>query len=448
MGLPPGQMNEVYSRPSRMSKRITIARVDSDFEREPLARPYGFKGGYISKVWQTAAQLVSESGISRVGLGTQNVLWSDADVFSAHSENGGNALMYALTERALQAAVGATFTTPDELLDGLLEEVYAYGKRITGNPNLREVFALNALVAVDNAAWLLYAAENGITSFDEMVPEAYRPGLSHRHAAVASTPAIGFASTREELQALAGQGYFVMKIKLGSPGAEREMLERDKERVSLVHEVFRDVRTEHAHNGKIPYYLDINQRYTEKDTLLRLLDHTKAIGAFDQVLLVEDPFSSESEHEVGGLGVRVISDEGAHTVEDALVQFEKGYAGLGLKAIAKTMSMTMRLAQAAHERGVPCLCADLTVNPILLEWNKNVAARLAPFPGIDTGLMEANGHQSYENWSRMQSYHPCPEAAWVTARRGAFRLDEDYYRRSGCILEPSAHYQQLFASRV
>ncbi|MEZ4829862.1 MAG: hypothetical protein R3C61_26810 [Bacteroidia bacterium] len=57
-----------------------------------------------------------------------------------------------MTERALQMLKGQTFTDPMKLLDELLPEVLAYGKTITRNPDLRTTFALNALVAVDNAA--------------------------------------------------------------------------------------------------------------------------------------------------------------------------------------------------------------------------------------------------------------------------------------------------------
>ena len=94
---------------------VTIEQVDSQFEREPLIRPFGFKGGYMHEIWQTVAMIKSSSGHQKLGLGTQNVLWSDARVFSAHSETGGNALMYALTERALQLSKGKSFQTPIEL---------------------------------------------------------------------------------------------------------------------------------------------------------------------------------------------------------------------------------------------------------------------------------------------------------------------------------------------
>ena len=143
---------------------IRIKNVDSNFEREPLY-PYRFKGSVISEGWQTAAYIESESGIHKVGIGGQGILWSDSKVFAAHSANGGNALMYAMSERALQIMKGNSFTNPLELLDQLLPEVYEYGKKITGNPDLRKTFALNSLVCVDNAAWLLYAAENKITRF-------------------------------------------------------------------------------------------------------------------------------------------------------------------------------------------------------------------------------------------------------------------------------------------
>src|SRR3954469_4572579 len=92
------------------SNPITISRVGSDFEREPLIRPFGFKGGYTTENWQSVARLESASGRHAIGLATQGVLWSDAHVFAGHSESGGNALMYAMTEYALQRLKGQTFT--------------------------------------------------------------------------------------------------------------------------------------------------------------------------------------------------------------------------------------------------------------------------------------------------------------------------------------------------
>lgn len=205
--------------------KIQIQSVDSTFEREPLVRPFGFKGGYVTDLWQTAAWMQSQSGTEKIGLCTQNVLWSDAGVFAAHSEDGGNALMYVLTERALQM----------------------------------------------------------------------------------------------------------------------------------------------------------------------------------------------------------------------------GYSAIALKAIAKTLSMTMKIARTAHEHNVPCFCADLTVNPILVEWNKNVAARLAPFPELGMGLLETNGHQNYREWDTMVGYHPCSDAGWRVTRDGLFQLSTDFYDRSGCVFEPSEHYQRMFS---
>jgi len=173
----PNQSSQSMKKPL---KKITIDLVDSNFEREPLI-PYRFKGSAITEAWQVLSYMRSSSGIHKIGIGTQGVLWSDQHVFAAHSTNGGNALMYAITERALQLAKGRTFTDPVSLLDELFPEVYAYGQKITGNPDLKATFALNALVSVDNAAWLLFGEENGFTKFDEMIPEAYKPGLSHRH---------------------------------------------------------------------------------------------------------------------------------------------------------------------------------------------------------------------------------------------------------------------------
>jgi L-alanine-DL-glutamate epimerase-like enolase superfamily enzyme len=424
--------------------RIGIAGVSANFEREALVRPFGFKGGYMTEIWQTIALLESAKGTRKVGLCTQNVLWSDARVFADHSESGGNALMFALTERALQLAAGRSFQTPVDLLDDLLDEVYEYGKAITGNAHLRKTFALNALVGLDNAAWLLYAKENGISNFDDLIPEVYRPALSHHHEKVASIPLMAYSIPIEEIKEAVDQGYFFMKIKIGQPGTQQEMLEKDKARLTAIHEAIGHVRTSHSQDGKLPYYFDANGRYEKKETLLRLLDHAKKIGALNQIAIIEEPFPEALEVDVSDLGVRIAADESAHTDEDAIKRIEMGYQAIALKAIAKTLSMTMKIAQAAHERNVPCFCADLTVNPILVEWNKAVAARLAPFPGLGLGLLETNGHQNYKGWERMVSYHPYAGASWSQTVDGVFNLDSDYYEKSGGILTPSPHYEAMF----
>lgn len=425
-------------------KSITITTVGSNFEREPLVRPFGFKGGYMSEIWQSAAMLGSAGGKRGIGLCSQGVLWSDAQVFAGHSESGGNALMYAMSEWAVQQLKGQTFSDPVALLESIRHDVYAYGKKITGHAGLRETFALNALVGVDFAVWQLYAAENGISNFDDLIPAAYRPALAHRHTRAASIPLMAYGIPIEELKAAVEAGYFFMKIKIGQPGTQAEMLEKDMARISAIHAAIGDARTPYTANGKLPYYFDANGRYESKETLLRLLDHTKAIGAFDQIALIEEPFPEELEIDIRDIPVRVAADESAHTDHDALKRIQMGYSAIALKPIAKTFSMSLKIAQLAHEHGVPCFCADLTVSPLLVEWNKNVAARLAPFPGLGIGLIETNGHQNYCNWETMRGYHPRADAPWARTQRGVFELDADYYAQSGAVLQPSPHFEAMF----
>jgi L-alanine-DL-glutamate epimerase-like enolase superfamily enzyme len=428
-----------------LTDMITIDRVDSNFEREPLIRPFGFKGGYMTQIWQTAALMASANGRDAIGVCTQNVLWSDAQVFAHHSENGGNAMMYALTERALQMCKGQRFCTPVDLLEQMFPEVYEQAKKITDNPHLRKTFALNALVGVDNAAWILYSRENNLTTFDQLIPAAYKPALSQKHDRVASIPLMAYAIPIEEIKAAVDQGYFFMKIKIGQPGTQEEMLEKDKARISAIHKAIGDMRTPYTANNKLPYYFDANGRYEKKETLLRLIDHIKKIGAFEQIAIIEEPFPEELEAEVRDIPVRLAADESAHTDQDAIKRIEMGYGAIALKAIAKTLSMTMKIAQAAFARNVPCFCADLTVNPILIDWNKNVAARLQPFPGLGLGLLESNGHQNYRNWPTMLQYHPCCNAGWTKTNRGVFELDRDFYEKSGGIFMDSAHYREMFS---
>ena len=426
---------------------ITIQNISANFEREPLIRPFGFKGGYMREIWQTVAGLESTNGIRAVGLNSQSILWSDADVFAAHTESAGNSLMFAMTEFALQRAKGKSFETPLYLLDQLLPEVWEYGKRITGKPDLRLTFALNALVGVDAAAWILYARENGFKSFDEMIPERFRPVLSYRHHQVAAIPLMAYAIPMEEIVRHVNEGYFFMKVKIGSDpdhdGDREKMLQWDMQRISAIHEAIGNRTTPYTENGKIPYYFDANGRYDSKERLQRFLDHCKKIGAFDQIAVVEEPFPENYKAYVGDLGVRGAADESAHCDDDVKERIELGYGAIALKPIAKTLSMTLKIAEVAHKAHVPMFCADLTVGPIQVDWNKTFAARIAPLPGIKVGVVETNGHQNYKRWETLCGYHPRAHAPWTKVSGGCFMLGDDFFNESAGILEDSDHYLNL-----
>ncbi len=433
----------VSNAKENVSKSIKIKRVDSNFEREAL-NPYRFKGSAISDSWQSVALLETESGIKKIGLATQGVLWSDARVAASHSESAGNALMFAMTEHALQIIKGTAFSNPIDLLDQILPEVLAYGKKITGISDLRKTFALNALVAVDNAAWLVYAAENNINNFDELIPIQFRKGLSHKHSKVASIPSFSVGSNPQLIKAAAEEGYFIMKLKTGSAGTQKEMLEKDLEFLTQVHKAIGHFETPYTKSGKIPYYFDPNGRYEKKETLLRFIDHANKIGALEQIALIEEPLPENNESYIGDLGVRIAADESAHTVEETARRIEQGYAAIVVKSIAKTLSMTLKIIQYATEKNVPCFCADLTVNPILVDWNKTVAARLLPFPGMDIGLQETNGHQYYKRWETLMTYHPKANASWIKSQNGVYEIDKTFYAQSGGVFDVPQHYMDLF----
>jgi hypothetical protein len=313
------------------SDKIIISNTKLEFEREPLLKPFGFKGGYLSELWQSVSYIKSHSGLHAIGLGTQSVLWSDEKIFTSFSESGGNAIMYALTGRTLQLIKGQSFNSPIDLLDELLPELYKYGQTISSNPDLRKTFILNSLVSVDNA-----------------------------------------------------------------------------------------------------HYFDANGRYESKEMFMRFLDYAEKIDAFDQIAMIEEPLPEHEAFDVTDIPVRLAADESVHTVTDTIQRIEMGYRAIALKPIAKTLSMTMKIAKAATERNIPCFCADLTVNPILVEWNKNIAARLKSFPGIgNIGLLESNGHQNYVNWEIMKNDYPSKNKPWIEARNGFYHTNNEYLNSGG-----------------
>lgn len=426
---------------------MRIVKTNCNFEREPLIAPFGFKGGYLSELWQSIVMFEDANGNKGVGLGTQSTLWSDAGIFTSNSESVGNGMMFLMTSYALERVKQTKWNNPFELLDNILPDVYEYGKKITNNSHLRLTFALNSLVAVDNAAWVIYCKAKGITSFDEMLPDDIKPALNCRHDKLANIPLMSYNVQLEKIIEAVNQGYFFLKIKIGSDpdkdGNLDKMLEWDKNRLKAIHEAVKNIETPYTDNGHIPYYFDANGRYDSKDRLMRFLDYAKEIGALDRIILMEEPFPEEFQEDVSSIPVRLAADESAHSDKDALAKIQQGFTAIALKPIAKTMSMSLKIAKLAHEKNIPCFCADLTVNPILVDWNKNVAARLPALPGMKIGVLESNGHQNYKNWEQMKKKHPMSGASWIEPKNGIFSLYQNFYSQSGGIFDVAAHYKNI-----
>ena len=426
---------------------MKITNAISNFVREPLLSPFGFKGGYLSELWQVVVRLDAEE-YSGVGTGIQSVLWSDASVFSSTSQAGGNSYMFAMTDYALRLAKGMEFTTPFDLLDALLPKVYEYGKAVTGNPNLRKTFALNALVPVDNAAWQLYANIHGETDFLKLVPQDYQAPLQGKQEKLCSIPLVTYGMSIDDVKKLITDGYFFLKVKIGSDpdkdGDRDKMLAWDKNRLKEIHEAVKDMTTPYTESGHIPYYLDANGRYDSKERLAALLDYAREIGALERIAIVEEPFPEELLVDVSDLPARIAADESAHSDADAIERIGLGYTAIAFKPIAKTMSMSLKILAEAHKRNIPCFCADLTVNPWMVDFNKNVAARIAPLPGMKIGVLESNGPQNYAAWDQMRTYHPLfGKVSYIDPVKGIYNLGKEFYQTSGGIFCNAPYYTEL-----
>jgi len=430
-------------------KRITVAKGASILELWPMKGAFGFKGVVQKRdigSWHLASCLTSTSGKHGIGIANQGCVWSDVSAALANPGCAIEAMMYSMTRHALTMAEGKSFTTPPELIDQLFPELWEYGRYITHKKDLRATFALNALVSVDFAAWILFARENGIENIDDLVPTEFKAALPSHHSKAVAIPLVSYSVPIKDVVKLVDDGYFFMKIKIGQGGTQEEMLAKDMKRLSEIHAALKDRRTPHTVSGKLPYYFDANGRYERKETLLRLLDHADKIGALDQIAIIEEPFDEMNKIDVSDIPVRLASDEAAHTPEDAKERIAMGYRAMALKPIAKTFSVSMRVAEVARQAKVPCFCADLTVSPANVEWNKIVAGMLPMFPGIGAmGLVESNGHQNYAKWDEMCSRLPDPSAPWIAQHDGVYDLGGDYWKKSGNVLEPLPWYEERFA---
>lgn len=422
-------------------EKIGITEYRFNIEREPLIRPFYFKGGFFTEKWITVTCLETLKGTRATGLGGLAVLWSDPAVFCSYSEAGGNIIMAALAERAAQLVRGRSFSNPIELIESLIGELHEFGRKITGKRNLRKTFILNSLVSLDMGLWKLFALENDIDHFRDLIPQEHQAAFACRQERLAHIPLVTYNYPMEELKGLVDEGYFFLKIKIGQPGSVGEMLEKDKERLSQIHRAFRGRKTPHTRNGTLLYYLDANGRYPDKQTLQELLDHADKVGMLDQIVLLEEPFCDEVEIDVSDLPVPVAADESLHDVGDVNERIDLGYRAIALKPAGKTLSMSMTMGSAAFKREIPCFVADSACVPLLVEWNKTVAAHLVPFPGLSMGILESNGAQNYRNWGDLLEDHPRAGARWITPRGGLFHLDNEFYETAGGIFLKPGHYE-------
>lgn len=426
---------------------LKITNASCGLESGSLKAPFGFKGKYITFYWHSAVRLEDEAGNIGCAPGMQSVVWSDPDVFEKLGQSGGNAAMYLLTCHAVNMVRSRCFQDPIDMIHQMFDPLYELAVAVTGIPGLKKTFVLNALVPLDLAAWQLYARSMKAADFDTFLPGRFHSALSQRHKQLACIPLITYNLSYEEVSRLADEGAFLFKIKLGCDpdgnGDLEKMLQWDMKRITQLHEILKNRRTPYTLTGKPAYYFDANGRYDNRDRLERLVAHLKQTGALEQTVLLEEPFPENSNIDVHGIPVCIAADESAHGVEETGKLINLGYRAVALKPIAKTLSVSLEIAEYAHSRHISCFCADLTVPPLMVDWNKNVAARLDPIPGLKVGILESNGKQNYPNWAEQKSFHPMQDASFIDDQKGIFQLNKEFYSSCGGILMDSPHYLSL-----
>ncbi|MDD4124881.1 MAG: hypothetical protein PHW77_04050 [Eubacteriales bacterium] len=425
-------------------KNIIIEDASHALICEKLKKPFGFKGRHIDELWQSVCAVKSAKHTA-VCPATQSVLWSDAAVFAEHSPDESNELMYKTAKQALSLIKGRSFTTPDLLINSILPSLREYADYICKR-KVKTTFLLNSLVGIDFALWSLYAKENGIASFDGIIPGYAKDALGCRHDKLAHIPLISYNVNENELKEALDAGTGLLKIKIGnsvdksSHDADmKAMVEWDKARLAEIHRLAQRYETDLTKSGKVCYYLDANGRYDTKDRLWELIDYMDKNNILSSTAIIEEPFDEENEISVHDLPVTLNADESAHSEEDLKKRISLGYRSVALKPIAKTLSVSFRMAEAMKKAGGQYLCADLTVNPLLAEWNKQFASRIAPLSAMNTGCVEVNGDQNYSTWENQIKLLP-EGMEYHGVTNGCFVCDNGFYEKSGLLFGKNGYF--------
>lgn len=413
---------------------MKILKTYSAYENEKFLHSFGFKGSKLTGVWQVYV-CVTDGENYGVGVGVESVLWADGNVFARYGEDKANSLMYSVTKYALELIKGNTYEKPYDIIKDNFDKLYAYACEIC-DMKVSKTFVLNSLVAVDFACWNLWAKTNNVTDFEKI----YKGDT--KNYALANIPLITYNTPIEDVVKMASEGVCLFKIKIGSDpngdGDREKMLEWDKGRILQIHNALKDIKTPYTTSGHALYYYDANGRYDSKERLTALVDYMQEIGVLDRTVTFEEPFPEEMEIYVGDLPVNFSADESVHSLEDAKKRIELGYKTLTLKPVAKTLSVSIEMAEFAKAHGVQCFPADLTVNPYMVEWNKNFASRLTALKGMKIGVVESNGAQNYVNWEKMKNYL---DGGFIDSN--IYDLTKGFYENFGGIFNEPSYYVEF-----
>ncbi len=92
-----------------------------------------------------------------------------------------------------------------------------------------------------------------------------KPTLSCKHDKLANIPLMSYNVPIEDIVQAVKNGYFFLKIKIGSDpdkdGDLDKMLEWDKNRIREIHGKVKNIETPYTEHGHVPYYFDANGRY-------------------------------------------------------------------------------------------------------------------------------------------------------------------------------------------
>lgn len=379
--------------------------------REPLIGPFAFKAHEINELWQVIVGLPDGAGGIDWGLGAQSPVWGDPMVVDVAGIDGANMMMAAITGHAARVAADLPEDLdPVEVQARLMPEVLLLAREMT-NESIAESFVMNALVPIDQAMWQRWARRHEIRDFAELIPPSVRPYLPVDPATAppaAEIPLVSPTTGAEEIGELLARGLPLLKIRIGAdPNRDTDpsaMLDFDANRVIEVAAMVG--RAEQAGATGVRLYLDANGRYPDKATLLTLLDRIDDAGALHRIALVEEPLPVANDEHLGDLPVPIGADESAFDTASVERRAATGYSVIAVKPSAKTLTRSFAMIEAAGRAGMNCLVADLTAPPLLVAWNREVASRLTPLPGLERATFESNGPQNYLHWADLSARLP------------------------------------------
>ena len=149
-----------------------------------------------------------------------------------------------------------------------------------------------------------------------------------------------------------------------------------------------------------------------------MIDSLDRMKILEQVALLEEPFPPELRAEVSDLPVCLAADESLHDLSEVNERADLGYRAMAIKPAGKDPKQIPADGSGRPGAGNSLFCRRLGLHspPAGMEQKRSGPPKAVP--GLEMGIIESHGEQTYKNWRGLVADLPIPGRRMGRAKGG------------------------------